>query len=223
MRRTLATLAAAASLATLPSLTLADPLIRPTSATAGSTFSSLYDIGNAIDGSGMPASFTLDSLHGTYTVNNHWTTQFGAIGAGTAWAEFFFDTPQTLGQFHLWNHRSNGVASNANYAVTQFDLELRSATGAPLLTLTDVAAAGVPAGSYTGGVQTFSFAATEGVSSVWFRIDRNVQFDLFGGDGVYTGVAEVAFGAPVPEPETVVLMLAGLTAIGLRLRRQANG
>lgn len=221
MRRTFATLAAAVTLAALPTLTLAETLIRPTSATTGSFFSGNYDIGNAIDGSGLPAGFTLADLHANYNVNNHWTTQAGAIGAGTAWAEFFFSTPQTLGQFHLWNHRSNIIASNSNYAVTQFDLELRDASGAPLLTLNDVAAAGVPGGSYTGGVQSFSFAATEGVSSVWFRIDRNVQIDLFGGDGVYTGVAEVAFGAPVPEPESVALMLAGLAAIGLRLRRRA--
>ena len=30
--------------------------------------------------------------------------------------------PQTIAQFQLWNHQSNGVASNDFYAVTQFDL-----------------------------------------------------------------------------------------------------
>jgi len=221
MHRLLVTPALVSGLWASPALADPDTLIRPDSAVAGSTFNSLYDIGNAIDGSGLPAEFTLADLHGTYLVDNHWTTQSGAIGAGTAWAEFFFDTPQTLGQFHLWNHRSNGVASNPHYAVTQFDLELRDAEGNALLTLNDMAAAGVLSGSYSGGVQSFAFAATEGVSSVWFRIDRNVQTDLFGGTGVYTGVAEVAFGTPIPEPESLALMLLGLAAIGARMRRRA--
>lgn len=198
-------------------------LIHPNSATAGSTFSASYDIANAIDGSGLPAGFDLSSEHGTYVVNNHWTTQAGAIGAGTAWAEFFFDSPQILGQFHLWNHRSNGVASNAYYAVTQFDLELRDADGNALLRLDNVAAGGLAAGSYSGGVETFQFAATQAVRSVWFHIDRNVYTDMFGGGGVYTGVAEVAFGAPVPEPAAWSLLLAGgAVLMGRSWRRAAR-
>lgn len=218
MQRPLVVTTLLAGLWATPALADPDTLIRPDSAVAGSTFSGSYDIGNAIDGSGMPAGFTLADLHGNYSTNNHWTTASGAVAAGTAWAQFFFDTPQTLGQFHLWNHRSNGVASNAHYAVTQFDLQLRDADGAPLLTLLDVPAAGVPSAGYDGSVQSFSFAATEGVSSVWFNIDRNVRIDLFGGTGVYTGVAEVAFGAPIPEPGSVALMLLGLAAVGARLR-----
>lgn len=210
----------AAAVAVMPALADPSALIRADSAIAGSQFSGSYDIGNAIDGSGLPADFGLDDLHGNYAANNHWTTASGAIGAGTAWAEFFFDSPQTLGQFHLWNHRSNGVASNGHYAVTQFDLQLRDAQGNALLTLLDVPAAGTVAGSYDGAVQSFSFAATAGVSSVWFNIDRNVRIDLFGGTGVYTGVAEVAFGAPIPEPGSVALMTLGLLAIGVQLRRR---
>ena len=221
MNRLFVTTTLLAGLWATPALADPDTLIRADSAVAGSTFNSLYDIGNAIDGSGLPAEFTLADLHGTYLVDNHWTTQWGAIGAGTAWAEFFFDTPQTLGQLHLWNHRSNGVASNPHYAVTQFDLQLRDADGQILLALDDVAAAGELGSSYTGGVQSFAFAPTAGVSSVWLRIDRNVSVELFGGTGGYTGLAEVAFGAPIPEPESVALMLLGLAAIGARMRRRA--
>jgi hypothetical protein len=65
-------------------------MVRPDSATAGSTFSGLYDIGNAIDGSGLPVGFTPADAHADYAVNNHWTTTSGAVQAGTAWASFFF-------------------------------------------------------------------------------------------------------------------------------------
>ena len=40
-------------------------------------------------------------------------------------ATVFFDEPQVLGQFRLLNRRSNNVANNAFYAVTQFDLVFR--------------------------------------------------------------------------------------------------
>ncbi len=203
---------------------LADPsvLIRPTSATTGSQFSGSYDIGNAIDGSGLPAGFTLADSHANYAVNNHWTTQNGAIAAGTAWAEFAFASAQTLGQFHLWNHRSNVIASNAHYAVTQFDLELRGAGGVVLLRLDDVQAAGQLAGSYGGGVQTFTFAGTAGVTSVWFHIDSNLRTDLGLGGANCTGEAEVAFGAPVPEPGTWALMLAGGALLAGVARRRTR-
>lgn len=183
-------------------------LIRPTSATAGSTFSSSYDIGNAIDGSGLPAGFTLASTHAVYTPNNHWTTQSGAIAAGTAFATFFFDAPQTLAQFHLWNHQSNGVASNGYYAVTQFDLLFYDAGNNLLGQLLDVAAVG---GVGVNTVQSFGFDTVSGVSSVLFRIDANSA--PLNHSGVnYTGVAEVAFSATaaVPEPNSALLLLLGL-------------
>jgi hypothetical protein len=189
-------------------------LIRPTSATAGSEFSSLYDIGNAIDGSGLPPSFDLSSLHSNYVINNHWTTAGGAISAGTAFATFFFDQPQSLGQFHLWNHRSNNIANNAFYAVTQFDLVFRDASSNTIFELNDVPAVG---GLGIGAVQTFAFNEVTGVSSVVFRIDRDSSPS--GTSGPFTGVAEVAFGAPIPEPSTWLLMALGAGVL-LAKRRQ---
>lgn len=192
-------------------------LIRPDAATAASEFSSAYDIGNAIDGSGLPVDFTLADNHATYTQNNHWTTRNGALAAGTAHATFFFDEAQTLGQFHLWNHLSNGVASNGYYAVTQFDLRFFDADGLELAAVLNQAAVGGVGGSQ---VQSFEFAAVSGVRSVWFGIDANSA--PLGYSGVnYTGVAEVAFSAaPVPEAPSLALLLAGLGAVGVAVRRR---
>ena len=186
------------------SLPTSAQVIRPTTATAGSEFSALYDIGNAIDGSGLPLGFDLSSLHANYAINNHWTTAAGAIAAGTAFATFFFDQPQSLGQFHLWNHRSNVIANNSFYAVTQFDLVFRDASSNTLFELNNVAASG---GLGIGAVQTFTFDEVKGVRSVVFRIDRDSSFSGTGGS--FTGVAEVAFGAPIPEPSTWMLLALG--------------
>jgi hypothetical protein len=185
-------------------------LVRPSSATASSTFSGSYDIGNAIDGSGLPAGFTLDDTHAVYAVNNHWTTRNGAIAAGTANATFFFDTPQTIAQFHLWNHQSNGVASNAFYAVTQFDLRFFDAANNLLGEVLDVAAVG---GVGVNAVQSFALPTFNNVSSVFFNIDANSA--PLGHTGVnYTGVAEVAFNAsPIPEAGTSALLTLGLLGL----------
>jgi hypothetical protein len=192
-------------------------LIRPDSAVAGSEFSILYNVGLAINGSGLPIGFGLGDLHATYNTGNHWTTQAGAIAAGTAWAEFSFNSAQTLGAFHLWNHRSNGVSSNPYYAVTQFDLIFKDASGAVIGQLLNQAAVG---GLGTGAVQSFNFAAVSGVSSVRFVIDTNSRPPGTPGAD-YTGVAEVAFGAPIPEPTTAALLLAGLAAVGSVARRRS--
>lgn len=185
-------------------------LVRPDSATASSTFSGSYDIGNAIDGSGLPLDFTLDDTHAVYTTNNHWTTRNGAIAAGTANATFFFDTPQTIAQFHLWNHQSNGVASNGFYAVTQFDLRFFDADNNLLGEVLDVPAVG---GVGLNTVQNFALPLFDNVSSVYFGIDANSAPLMHTGVN-YTGVAEVAFNtSPIPEAGTSALMALGLLGL----------
>jgi hypothetical protein len=182
-------------------------LVRPDSATASSTFSGSYDIGNAIDGSGLPPDFTLGDTHAVYAANNHWTTRNGAIAAGTANATFSFATPQTIAQFHLWNHQSNGVASNDFYAVTQFDLRFFDADNNLLGEVLDVAAVG---GVGLNSVQSFGLPTFSNVSSVYFNIDANSAPLTHTGVN-YTGVAEVAFNAsPIPEAGTSALLALGL-------------
>lgn len=176
-------------------------LFQPDSAVAGSEFSGSYDIGNAIDGSGLPAGFDPTSVHATYAVNNHWTTRPGALGAGNAWAEFSFDAPVTIGTFHMWNHLSNGVAADPGYAVTLFNLELLDSDSNVLHTLSNAAAQ-----PNVHVAQSFFLPVTSNVSSVRITILAN------NGSPNYTGLAEVAFDS-VPAPGALALLgVSGLVA-----------
>lgn len=181
-------------------------LIQPDSAVAGSEFNNQYLVTNAINGSGLPAGFGLDSVHATYTTFNHWTTASGALQAGNAWAIFSFNDPQSLARFHMWNHLSNGVAADPGYAITRFNLELFDADSNLIGSLLHVSA--LP---HVHVAQTFDFGLTHNISSVKITILAN------NGSTQYTGLAEVAFDA-VPAPGAVALLGLG-AAIGLRRRR----
>lgn len=169
------------------SATASGTLIVPDSAIATSTFSASYDIGNTIDGSGLPLNFTLADAHATYVQNNHWTTAANrTIGES---ATFFFTTRQSLAYFHMWNHRSDGVASNPNYDVTLFDLILRDSANNVLHSMNWVSA--LP---NVATAQTFAFTHTDNVSSVEFIVRATENNNV----SPYTGLAEVRFSVPAP-------------------------
>jgi hypothetical protein len=174
------TIALAAALA-LAAAASAD-IFQPDGATAGSEFSGLYDIGNTRDGSGLTVPFTIFSPHATYETNNHWTTKAGALQAGNAWASFTFNSDRTIGTFHMWNHRSNGIASDPGYAVTLFNLRMYDVNGALLFELLNQ-----PATPNVPEAQSFCFEPVDGVRRVDFTILAN------NGSPNYTGLAEVAF------------------------------
>lgn len=183
----------AAALGCLGSLTLADgPMIRPNSATATSEFSGQFAIIHAINGSGLPANFTPLSPHADYSTNNHWTTKLNqTVGQS---ATFFFNTPQTIGGFYMWQHRSNFIANNPNYAVVRFDLDFFDAEGAPLASLPDLTAEkGIAI------AQVYGFPVVFNVSRVRFTVRETFNNNV----SPYTGLAEVAFTscvAPRPAP-----------------------
>jgi hypothetical protein len=201
------TTAAVASLAACTVTSIASAQIfQPDSATATSTFSSLYDIGNTIDGSGLPVNFTPSSSHANYAVNNHWTTTSGALAADNAKASFFFDSPVTIGTFHMWNHRSNVIAADPGYAVTRFDLRIFDADNNELFALLNQTAT-----PNVAIAQSFAFLPVANASRVDFRVRAN------NGSTQYTGLAEVAFEA-IPTPGTAALLgMAGLI-VGRRRR-----
>ncbi len=203
MIRTLTILAVAGAGASVASA----QLFQPTSATATSEFNGSYDIGNVIDGSGLPVNFTASSVHSTYVQNNHWTTQAGALANNNAAASFFFAAPVTIGTFHMWNHLSNGVASDPGYAVTRFDIRLFDAGNNEIFSLLNQTAT-----PNVAIAQSYLFAPVANVSRVDFRILAN------NGSPNYTGVAEVAFEA-VPTPGALALMgVGGLLATRRRRR-----
>jgi hypothetical protein len=184
-------------------------LIRPDTAMASSFFGSTYRAENAINGSGLPANFTVADAHAAYSNSGegkHWTTASGT--PANASITFGFATPRYLVAFHLWNHQSTvPPATNPGYDVTLFDLTFLGADGTTVLrTLNDLAAAPDTA---TG--QTFTFPLVEDVSFVRFDVEA-VQ-----GATAFTGVAEVAFA--VPEPGCAALAAAVAMGLGVRRRR----
>lgn len=157
-------------------------LFQPDSAVASSTFSSLYDIGNTIDGSGLPAVFSFNTPHGNYGTNNHWTT---ASNPAPPSATFSFDEPKTIRQFFLWNHRSNVIASDPFYAVDRFSLTFFDAAGVEIGSVDDLMAE-----ADVARAQLYSFDAFENVGSV--------RMDILENNGSqFWGFAEVAFSPTV--------------------------
>ena len=179
-----------------------ESLIQPDSASATSEFSSSFDIGNTIDGSGLPINFSSSDAHADYTGDNHWTTASGQ-GVG-AIATFVFDEAATLDAFALWNHRSNNIAFDPFYAVTQFDLVFKDINGTELLSLPDQVAVG-----NTATAQIYEFEPVVGVRSVEFTIDANEG-------SRFSGVAEVAFNEAndIPSDKTFNSFGRGWSFIG---------
>lgn len=157
-------------------------LFQPDSAVASSTFSGSYDIGNTIDGSGFPEFFTFNTPHATYVGNNHWTTRSNPVDPN---ATFFFEEAKTISQFFLWNHRSNGVASDPNYAVRRFTLVFFDADGVEITREENLQAL-----QNSPRAQLYAFDRVEGVRSVRVDILEN-----YGSQ--YRGFAEVAFSPTV--------------------------
>jgi hypothetical protein len=189
-------------------------LFQPNSAVAGSTFSSPdYNIANTINGSGLASGFTPSTPHADYTnagTGNHWTTASNAITAGNAWAEFSFTSPVTIGTFHMWNHRSNGIASNGLYGVREFNLKLYDSSNNLLFQLLNQGAL-----ANVATAQSYGFAPVANVSKVRFEILKNGQPN----NSSFTGLAEVAFEA-VPEPGSMAAL--GLGVIAFLKRRRKN-
>ncbi|GMV24114.1 MAG: hypothetical protein AMXMBFR58_01450 [Phycisphaerae bacterium] len=162
-------------------------MIRPNSATATSTYSGSYSVNNTINGSGLPANFGPGDAHANYAGGNHWTTANGrTIGES---ATYFFNTPQTIGGFYMWAHRSNNIAHNPHYAATLFDLVLRDSAGQVLAEHKNLV--GIPG---IAVAQPYAFDVTANVSSVQFIVRATAN----GNVSPYTGLAEVAFETCFP-------------------------
>ncbi|HLP82890.1 MAG TPA: hypothetical protein VK157_00945 [Phycisphaerales bacterium] len=165
-------------------------LIRADSATTTSAFSAGFAAANTINGSGLPANFTLTDQHADYANGNHWTTNTGrTLGESITWT---FNTAQTLGGIHIWNHRSNSIANNPFYEIVRFDLILfdgANGAGSTLATFTDV-----PLQPNIAVAETIPFTVTANVRSARLVV-RETQNNNF---SAFTGLAEVAFAPCLP-------------------------
>ncbi len=182
-------------------------LFQPDGATASSEFSSSYIAENTINGTGLPAGFTTSDAHDDYSRGNHWTTSGSDSTRSITWT---FNTPATLGQIILWNHRSNIIASNSGYEPINFDLLLSGAgIGADVLVLDDA-----PLMPDVATGQTIGLGSVfEDVTSVTFVVNETQNPAT-----PFTGLAEVAFTA-IPEPTAVVLLGAASVALIVWRRR----
>lgn len=124
---------------------------------------------------------------------------------------------------HIWNHLSNGVASNACYAPTLFDLELFGAINTPLLKLQNVLMA-----HSTNLAQFFSFGSlvNDGSFATFTILQTRYELDQQSRGTRYTGLAEVLFDntppSVIPLPASGWLLLGGLAAlVGARRKHAA--
>ncbi len=208
----------------------------PDTAKASSEFSSGYVADNTIDGTGMTAGFGPGDTHATYAFGNHWTT-----GPNTdplaQWIEWGFATPTDIGGLWIWNHLSNGIASNAFYEPTEFSLTFRDDADNVLDSFAGIALAPQPAATDPafGTSQAFTLSAPiANVSAVRFDVDGK-EPPLAPVSTAYTGLAEVLFtgdtitgatvidgGTPpaIPLPAAGWLLIGGLAGVAA-LRKKA--
>ena len=165
-------------------------LVQPDSATASSEFSDQFDIGNTIDGSGLPANFSTSDEHETYVVDNHWTTAAGQTIGTTA--TFEFNTPKTLRAFVFWNHRSDNISANGNYEIVRYALTLRNQAGDVIGEFPDNIA---KANTAKGQVLKFP-ANIHGIKTIEFTVLETEANNA----SPYTGLGEVAVEEIPPPP-----------------------
>jgi len=178
-------------------------IFQPDFATASSEFSSSYVIENAINGSGLPLNFGPTDSHADYGTNNHWTTAANQV-PGNSVATFTFENDVTIGTMYLWNHRSNIIASNSEYAVTQFDLILYDANNRVLLTLTDLKVVG-----NISIAQLYPFTPVNQIRKIDFIIKSNERFEAGNISPNYTGIAEIAFDSESLSQATPTTLASG--------------
>ena len=123
---------------------------------------------------------------------------------------FLWSSDVNIAAFLLWNHQSNGIANNANYAVRRFNLRFYDATNTEIGQILNAQAeAGV------ASAQVYNFDMISGVRRVQFEILANGSSN----GSSFTGLGDVAFSSEplvVPEPMSLTI----LAAAGLALTRR---
>jgi hypothetical protein len=196
-------------------------IVAAVSATATSTNSPIFDIGNTIDQSGLDTTYIsgvtdfdtyigLDPIHTFLAANNEW---FTATGVDTATLTFDLGSSLKLGRIALWNEEFSGFGTGRVSTSTD------GTTYSFLGTINPVDS---PAG-LDYGAQVFSLGMTQ-ARFVSLDVSDCPQPD--GNPQILCGLGEIAFESlpttPIPVPGALPLILGGLGALGYVGRRRAT-
>ncbi len=167
---------------------LAQSLLQPDAVYRfSSEFSSTWDAGQTIDGSGLPAGFDETDTHTGYE-NTTWVT--GSNGVADAMIEWEFDQVVDLNEIHIWN---NGRRSAETLDLTFYDF-FHGVVGSQTVSLADPPSDTVTAQSFT---------LTQPMTGVKF-VQAAVTASY---DSSFTGLGEVAFDGVVGVQPTPVANL----------------
>ena len=198
----------------------ASVITSPTGATASSTFSADYDIGNTIDESGLSISFVSGTtnfdtylagnpIHSVVAINNVW---FTALDVTQAIVTYDLGKPLTVDRLALWNEAFSGFGTGR----ISYSLD-----GHTFLSLISISPVDNPA-DQSYGAQVFGW---EAISARFFRFDISGCPQPIGDPSPFCGIGEVAFSVlaqqaevrgpeAVPEPGTVALLALSLVGAG---------
>jgi hypothetical protein len=208
-------------------------------------FNSAVADGNVATGTTMPsigvgtaalqgtnATFATGSPTDTPVDNSGWnTTSYPAQGTGdkTEGAAFFFSTVGYTGIQFSWEHRHSNTSSK--YGMVQYTLNGGAAwADAPIglvlaiggdtwhsrsIDLTSVAGADNNANFGVRVVSTFRPGT--------MAYDASNPASTYSANGTWRFDGVTVMAAPIPEPGTIALMLAGLAAVGFVANRRRHG
>ncbi|MFN4063839.1 PEPxxWA-CTERM sorting domain-containing protein [Azoarcus communis] len=161
------------------------------------------------------------------------TTGPVAVGTGVT----FSGTPSTLGAYiadlgsnGTWfgNFAATGDSNYTDFGILHFTFDnamtaaagafLNSYNGGPIL-LAAYNAAGTMIEAHFVSVATDEFSYNEGSFFGISRANADIRSIAFGGVGLVAD--NLTFAAPVPEPETYAMLLAGLGLVGFMARRRS--
>src|SRR5437867_6102140 len=195
----------------------ASVITSPTGATASSTFSADYDIGNTIDESCLSISFVSGTtnfdtylagnpIHSVVAINNVW---FTALDVTQAIVTYDLGKPLTVDRLALWNEAFSGFGTGR----ISYSLD-----GHTFLSLISISPVDNPA-DQSYGAQVFGWEAA--ISARFFRFDVSGCPQPNGDPSPICGIGEVAFSvladtgtSAVPEPATLALLALGLAGAG---------
>jgi len=205
-----------------PSAAQAGPIISPTGATASSTFNATYSIINTINHAGLLTNFVsgvtdfdaylaLTPQHTFLADNNEW---FSANGETSATVTYDLGSAIAIDRLALWNEEFSG------FGTARVSTSLDNTAYSFLMSINPVDSPS----DLNYGAQVFALGALT---------TRYVRFEVSGcpqpnGNPLpVCGIGEVAFAttgaaATVPEPASATLMVLGLGALGMVLRRRSQ-